>query len=635
MKSIKSRLEVVPPIAAMTATLICSPAFGHAGPRIYLNIQNGQVVTYEGPYPEPEDSNGNVSTNPADYNNYAPSLVFPGLPPDETGQNGQPTAGVLPLSWDDEPSNFTTEFPGLQTYGPGSVASGTSFSFNIAGEVQFFNTTNASFESISQAFPTNTPSIAVNNDLGQLAFSGTGFVPGYLAFTYDGDPTDHEHLTFTIVTPDDLADGFSPEDAPAGVYALPLQLTSTAANTPSDTFYILLGDRGPNLSISQTDMENEMLQAIVVANSTLAAPGESLVWNNATGSGDGHTWDVSTNQNWTNNGATSAFADGDNVTFNDANSGNYAVALNGSVSPGSVIVNNASGNYLIAGMGSITGTGTLLKTGSGTLTIGTANSYTGETLVNGGTLIAAVPGAIPNSKITLTGGTIQLAANTGVTQTPELSITGSGLLDLGNNTLIINYGAAPDPFASIAALLAAGYNGGAWNGASGIDTSAPLVGGGRSYGLGYADSADPGNPANLSSGAIEIKYTLLGDTNLDGAVNSIDFGTLAANFGKSGKVWDQGDFNYDGTINSLDFGFLAGNFGKSLGSAGDTVAAADWAALDAFAKANGLMADVPEPASVAFGAFGACVLLSRRRRRATGGRHHQQQMHARRERRGI
>jgi hypothetical protein len=37
-----------------------------------------------------------------------------------------------------------------------------------------------------------------------------------------------------------------------------------------------------------------------------------------------------------------------------------------------------------------------------------------------------------------------------------------------------------------------------------------------SYGIGYADFADANNPAGLSSGQIEIKYTLLGDANLDG-----------------------------------------------------------------------------------------------------------------------
>ena len=254
---------------ALCVAAICPAAFGHAGPRIYFDIQNNQVVTYNGPYPEPETSSGSVSTNPGDYSNYRPSLVFPGVPPYETTQNGQPTAGVLPLSWDDDPSNFQTEFPGLQVYGPGSVTSGTQFSFNIAGEVRWFDSANHRFIPISQAFPTNTPLIAVNNDLGQIAYSSTGFVSGYVAFTYDGDPTDHEHLTYTIATPEDLADGFNPEDAPAGIYALPLQFTSTQSLLPSATTWLLFGDRGADLSISQDDMDTEMLDAIGVANATL------------------------------------------------------------------------------------------------------------------------------------------------------------------------------------------------------------------------------------------------------------------------------------------------------------------------------------------------------------------------------
>ena len=58
----------------------------------------------------------------------------------------------------------------------------------------------------------------------------------------------------------------------------------------------------------------------------------------------------------------------------------------------------------------------------------------------------------------------------------------------------------------------------------------------------------------------------------------MDFGNLAANFGKSGKVWDQGDLNYDGVVNSVDFGLLAGNFGKSASGAAVALSSADWAA---------------------------------------------------------
>ena len=112
----------------------------------------------------------------------------------------------------------------------------------------------------------------------------------------------------------------------------------------------------------------------------------------------------------------------------------------------------------------------------------------------------------------------------------------------------------------------------------------------------------------LASGTIEIKYTLLGDADLNGIVNGIDFGILASNFNKGVTGWDEGDFDYNGIVNGLDFGDLAANFNKGAAGA-DAVAA-----LDAFAAANGLMADVPEPVSGAAMILGTMAALLPRRR---------------------
>jgi len=158
-----------------------------------------------------------------------------------------------------------------------------------------------------------------------------------------------------------------------------------------------------------------------------------------------------------------------------------------------------------------------------------------------------------------------------------------------------------------------GYAGGAWNGTGGIMSTAASNNSDH-YGLGYADSADPGNPANLASGTLEIRYTLLGDANLDGIVNGIDFGILAANFNKGVSGWDAGDFNYDNVVNGIDFGELAANFNK--GASGASVGGPAWAdpALVAFATANGLLADVPEPASMGLLVAGTACVLARRKR---------------------
>jgi autotransporter-associated beta strand protein len=279
---------------------------------------------------------------------------------------------------------------------------------------------------------------------------------------------------------------------------------------------------------------------------------------------------------------------------------------------GSPMLNITAGT--LENVGHINSTdGVTMGSDGNTLTLAGTNGYTGPTTVNAGTVVVANAGALPaDNAVAIAGGALQLAVNSGGESLSSLSITG-GVMDIGNNHMIID-----DPAGAIdstvAGYLAAGYNGGNWNSASGVTTTAPT---GTKYGLGYADGAD-GGIAGVISGQIEVMYTLYGDTNLDGTVNSIDFGNLAANFGKSGKIWDQGDFNYDGTVNSVDFGLLAGNFGKSLGSAGDAVTASDWAALDAFASENGLTAEVPEPASVGLILFAGVGALARRRRRSIG-----------------
>ena len=164
--------------------------------------------------------------------------------------------------------------------------------------------------------------------------------------------------------------------------------------------------------------------------------------------------------------------------------------------------------------------------------------------------------------LTLTGGTLQFAAGAGGFSVTSLAITGNGTLDLGNNQLIINYGSGPDPIASIRQYLTIGYHAGGWNGL-GISSSAVVD---PHYALGYADGAD-GVVAGLSSGQIEVKYTLYGDANLDGSVNGEDFTILVGSLGKSAPAWDEADFNYDGVVSGEDFTLLINNLGKTANGA--------------------------------------------------------------------
>ena len=135
--------------------------------------------------------------------------------------------------------------------------------------------------------------------------------------------------------------------------------------------------------------------------------------------------------------------------------------------------------------------------------------------------------------------------------------------------MIINY-TSSSPMASVKQMLAAGYNGGAWDGLR-MTSAAAANDPNHNTAVGYAEAVDVIGPQGgtfmgqqVDATAVLVRYTRYGDANLDGTVNLIDFNRLAGNFGQSDRTWSQGDFNYDGLINLIDFNRLAGNFGQSL-----------------------------------------------------------------------
>ena len=125
-----------------------------------------------------------------------------------------------------------------------------------------------------------------------------------------------------------------------------------------------------------------------------------------------------------------------------------------------------------------------------------------------------------------------------------------------------------------------------------------------------------------------MKYTLLGDANLDGTVNGSDFSILAANFGLGVTNWDQGNFLYGSSVNGSDFSALAANFGQGDSGAAVAVSPADIAALDSFAAANGLavpsFASIPEPTSLSLLIASGATLTLRQSRRVRKHQRRQQ-----------
>jgi hypothetical protein len=224
-----------------------------------------------------------------------------------------------------------------------------------------------------------------------------------------------------------------------------------------------------------------------------------------------------------------------------------AVTINGNSATAAATVNNGS-----------------LSAVSGVSSLGSLSG--GGSIVVGGTSAANMTvTSLSQSAVTINStGTLTLSAGTSPTtsSTNGLTITG-GRLDLGNNTLLVHYESGLDPLTTIAGYVASAYDNGKWDG-SGIYSSLITPSTAGTYAIGYADSAD-GVVTGLPANTIEIRYTRVGDANLDQQVNATDGIVMARHWLASGSaLWEVGDFNYDGVVNLADANLLRNNWNESV-----------------------------------------------------------------------
>jgi autotransporter-associated beta strand protein len=301
--------------------------------------------------------------------------------------------------------------------------------------------------------------------------------------------------------------------------------------------------------------------------------------------------------------------DGGSATVND-NGGSHVIAAPVTLNSNTTVTVSASGAALTIS-GAIGGTGGLIvAAGSGVVNLNGANTYAGDTTVNvGGAL--NVNGSLPSTAVVNANGALNFAGSTtnsvlnrplaqlniggGATtrvtpsssavypallQPANLTFANGATLDLTNNEVITNAD---------------------FNIFMGRVTSGQIFSSSSGGAVGYLD---------LGGGSVEARFTLLGDSDLNGNVNVADLSNLAANFNvTTGAIWINGDFDYNGNVNVADLADLAGNFGQSLSSVG----AGEQSAAPAGAVA------VPEPASAMLVVLGAVSLRACRRRQRRAG----------------
>jgi len=132
-------------------------------------------------------------------------------------------------------------------------------------------------------------------------------------------------------------------------------------------------------------------------------------------------------------------------------------------------------------------------------------------------------------------------------------------------------------------LLTNGFQGGTWNGPQPAIFSTAAAGGPTNDGIGYGTGAQTGLVnffgSAVAAGDLLIRYTLNGDSNLDGSVNINDFALLAANFNTANTNWSRGNYNYDLNTDISDFAQLAANFNMVVPSDPPRPAASPFSAV--------------------------------------------------------
>jgi unsaturated chondroitin disaccharide hydrolase len=156
----------------------------------------------------------------------------------------------------------------------------------------------------------------------------------------------------------------------------------------------------------------------------------------------------------------------------------------------------------------------------------------------------------------------------------SLSVAATGILDLTANDLIVHNG----NLAALTALIAEGcnVNGTPWRGTAGITSSFAASDTTHLSALGIIQNVGSTSPlystfdgqSSVVSDVL-IKFTIVGDANLDGQVDGSDYSRIDSGVLTQSTGWSNGDFNYDGELNASDYTLIDNAYNTQPGPATD------------------------------------------------------------------
>lgn len=280
--------------------------------------------------------------------------------------------------------------------------------------------------------------VAPGSSIGMVSFNSLSGSSGTLAIEIDGANSDVINVTNT-----------------AALASTGIQMSLISAATQSSYTIVTAGTLSGGLPTLNTPTIGRTSFALAQVGNTIkvnvSGGPAALRWDNsAPATGDGMTWDSQLSQNWRNGASPDLFYNFDTVTFDDTNNGHYTASVSGTVSPGSVTVNNSAGDYVLTG-GTIAGAGSITKNGTSALTLSGANTYSGGTVLNQGTLNINTASAIGTGSLTINGGAlgnssgmdIALSTNNAQTWAANVNFTGATNYSLSFGTGAVTLGTNP------------------------------------------------------------------------------------------------------------------------------------------------------------------------------------------------